>query len=78
MSISIHRHIVAAVRSLGRLALAAALPAALAALAAPDAQAQGTGRITGVVTGENGQPIPAVQVVVVNTNVGAVTGSDGR
>ena len=41
--------------------------------------AQGTtGRITGQVTGENGQPLSGANVVVVGTQIGTLTGADGR
>jgi TonB-linked SusC/RagA family outer membrane protein len=63
---------------LRRLALAAILPTVLVAISALDAGAQGTGRIFGTITGESGQPVPEVRVLVVNTTIGAVTGADGR
>ena len=37
-----------------------------------------TGRITGTVTGETGQPLVGVQVVVTGTRLGAITGDNGR
>ena len=40
--------------------------------------AQGPGRITGVVTAETGVPVENVQVSVVGTRLGALTGEDGR
>jgi len=44
---------------------------------AQDPAAQ-SGRVTGVVNSETGQPVPGAQVTVVGTSVGAVTGDDGR
>jgi len=39
---------------------------------------QGTGRITGTVTTETGQPVEGAQVSIPSTRNGAVTGADGR
>ena len=44
----------------------------------PAASAQQTGRITGTVTGQDGQPINGAYVSVVGTRYGAVSGNDGR
>ncbi|HEU4565454.1 MAG TPA: SusC/RagA family TonB-linked outer membrane protein [Gemmatimonadaceae bacterium] len=57
------------------LAAIGALPHPLPAQAGA---ARGTERITGVVRDEGGQPLPAAQVGVVGTGLGAVTGDDGR
>lgn len=53
---------------------------ALACLAftAPSVSAQGTGQITGVVTGTAGAPVAGARVVVVGTTRAANTGPDGR
>jgi TonB-linked SusC/RagA family outer membrane protein len=61
-------------------ALALSWAAGFAALAlSPDAlAAQGTGRITGTVTGEGRQPISDVQVTIPNTRYGATTNVEGH
>ena len=62
------------------LAILELAPAALLlAMAASPLSAQGGAeRITGTVTNETGIPLPAVQVSVVGTTLGALTGEDGR
>ena len=50
----------------------------LLALVATGASAQGTGRVTGVVTDAAGTPLSGVSVSVAGTALGAVTGPDGR
>jgi TonB-linked SusC/RagA family outer membrane protein len=51
----------------------------LLALIVPSAvRAQATGRITGTVTAEGGQPVPGVNVIVVGTTLGAVANDSGR
>ncbi|MDB4878778.1 MAG: TonB-dependent outer membrane protein SusC/RagA [Gemmatimonadetes bacterium] len=62
------------------LALAAA-PLAPAVLDAPlfaQVPLQGTGRITGTVTGDAAQPVEGVQVSLANTRYGALTNAAGR
>lgn len=54
-----------------------AIVALLSLLALP-ALAQSTGRISGRVTGSQGQPLGGVVVVASDTNAAAVTSSDGR
>jgi TonB-dependent starch-binding outer membrane protein SusC len=63
-----------------RLALALALAAmALATATLSDPLlAQGTGRVTGLVTGDNGQPIEGVQLTLANTRYGALSNASGR
>ncbi len=52
---------------------------ALAAIpVASHAQAGTSGTISGVVTGEAGQPIAGVQVMIPGRGIGAATGTDGR
>jgi TonB-linked SusC/RagA family outer membrane protein len=51
---------------------------ALALAAAGPLQAQTTGRVTGIVRNEQGQPIASANVVVQGTRIGALTGVDGR
>ena len=62
------------------LAVLKLAPAAfmLALAAAPLLAQGGSERITGAVTNETGIGLPAVQVTVVGTNLGALTGEDGR
>ena len=75
----------------GRRRLAQVAAAALALAGAPgavlmlapqplaaQAGVQQTGRVTGTVTGDAGQPLPAVQLSIVGTGLGAATGDDGR
>ena len=77
-----HRRARAAARVATALALtcapALAIVAAPAALGAQGTVPQGTERITGRVTAEGDIPLPGVQVVVVGTRTGAVTGDNGR
>ena len=73
MSHSLRQRTSAAIRLLAALALALVAPGALGAQdPAP------TGRISGTVTNETGQPLEGAQVTVVATRSGAVTGADGR
>ena len=55
--------------------LASAAPRPLAAQLVP---AQAAERIEGRVLGEMGQPLPGVQIVLVGTRLGAMTGDNGR
>ena len=41
-------------------------------------QAQSTGRLTGIVTNEQGQPVASASVVLKGTRIGTLTGADGR
>jgi TonB-linked SusC/RagA family outer membrane protein len=50
----------------------------LALVAAGPLQAQGTGRVTGVVRNEQGQPIASASVMVQGTRIGALTDAEGR
>jgi hypothetical protein len=75
----------AAARLAAALALAGApagvltlLPATLGAQEPAAPAAAGTGRITGTVTTDAGQPIAGAQVTIPNTTLGALTGTDGR
>jgi TonB-linked SusC/RagA family outer membrane protein len=68
---------VAAAAALTWAPVAAMSLAAVAFIARP-ADAQTTGRITGTVTNEGGQPLASVQVAIPNTQIGAVSGPDGR
>ena len=53
--------------------------ALVAAILVPTAlSAQGTGRITGTVTGDGAQPLPDVQISLVGTSFGTVTDERGR
>jgi TonB-linked SusC/RagA family outer membrane protein len=61
-----------------RLLQALACLALLVGLGATPLAAQGTGRVTGTVTGADGAPLADVQVAVVGTTLGARTGPDGR
>ena len=60
--------------ALGPAALLPTITNPLHAQAAPRA----AGRVTGVVTGDGGTPLPNVQVQLVGTRFGAITGDDGR
>ena len=62
------------------LALGAAplLPAVTNPLHAQTPAPRGTGRVVGVVTDQAGQPLPSVQVLIVGTTLGTLTGPDGR
>jgi TonB-linked SusC/RagA family outer membrane protein len=64
-------------RTLAALLRAAACLALLLTAAVPLA-AQGTGRVTGTVTGAGGEPVADATVVVVGTTLSARTGADGR
>jgi len=64
-------------RTLAALLRAAACLALLLLAAVPLA-AQGTGRISGTVSGSGGEPIADATVVVVGTTLAARTGPDGR
>ena len=66
-----------AARSFGSLALACIINA-LATLVPPVLHAQGTARITGVVNSDQGTPIIGAQVTVEGTNLGSLTGDNGR
>jgi TonB-linked SusC/RagA family outer membrane protein len=66
-----------AIRLIATLTLACAV-GTVALLTPRPAAAQATGRITGVVTSDQGTPIPGAQVVVDGTAVGAVSGDNGR
>lgn len=58
---------------------ALSLGLALAVAGSGEVLAQQTGTIQGTVTdAENGQPLPGVNVVIVGTQMGAATGSDGQ
>jgi len=62
-----------------RYLAAVGLVLSLLALSAPDASAQGTGRIVGrVVEGQQGAPVAGATVEVVGTDQSAVTALDGR
>jgi TonB-linked SusC/RagA family outer membrane protein len=65
-------------RLFAALARAAACLALLLGLGAVPLAAQGTGRISGTVTGAGGEPIADATVVVVGTTLAARTGPDGR
>ena len=75
----VHRPTRAAARWAAALALSWAAGLAVVALS-PGAlpSQQGTGRITGTVTGEARQPLSDVQVTIPNTRYGAVTNAEGR
>ena len=55
-----------------------AIAAAPSVLTAQDLQPVSINRITGTVTGDAGQPLPGVQVLVVGTRMGAISGDNGR
>jgi TonB-dependent starch-binding outer membrane protein SusC len=55
-----------------------ALLALLLSLAPVTTEAQGTGRITGVVASEDGRPVPAAQITVATTALRAVSDTAGR
>ena len=66
-------------RALTRTVAALALTwTAGAALVPSPLAAQSQGRITGVVTGDNGQPLADAQITIAATRNGAATGPDGR
>lgn len=65
-------------RAMSALLRAAACLALLLGLGAVPLAAQGTGRITGTVTGAEGAPVADATVVVVGTTLSARTGADGR
>ncbi len=65
-------------RPIAALLRAAACLALLLGLGAVPLAAQGTGRISGTVTGTAGEPIADATVVVVGTTLAARTGADGR
>ena len=62
------------------LAALAATPLAVGAigLTPTTLQAQESGRVSGIVTDDAGQPVPQVQVVLVGTRFGALTDQQGR
>ena len=66
-----------ATRLIATLTLACAV-SAVALLVPRPLAAQMTGRVTGVVTSDQGAPIVGAQVVVEGTTLGASTGADGR
>jgi TonB-dependent starch-binding outer membrane protein SusC len=78
LSNRVHRPTGTATRWAATLSLSWA--AGFAALALmPDAlAAQGTGRITGTVTGDGRQPLSDVQLSILNTRLGATTNAQGR
>lgn len=51
---------------------------ALALVAATGLQAQSTGRLTGTVTNEQGQPVASASVMLKGTRIGTLTGVDGK
>ncbi len=51
---------------------------ALALLAPSGLHAQGTGRLTGTVTNEQGQPVASASVMLKGTRIGTLTGVDGK
>jgi outer membrane receptor for ferrienterochelin and colicins len=61
-----------------RAAVAVPAVAVATAAAAQQPAAVATGRVTGVVTDENRQPVAGAQVSVSGTTLGALTGFDGR
>jgi TonB-linked SusC/RagA family outer membrane protein len=65
-------------RLAGALFRAAACLALLLGLGAVPLHAQGTGRVSGTVTGAAGEPVADATVVVVGTTLNARTGADGR
>src|SRR5512143_437614 len=50
----------------------------LALVAASGLQAQSTGRLTGTVTNEQGQPVSSASVMLRGTRIGTLTGADGK
>ena len=66
-----------ATRLIATLTLACAV-GTVALLAPQPLAAQGTARITGVVTSDQGTPVAGAQVVVEGTALGALTSDDGR
>lgn len=60
------------------ICLAGALMAAASSRAGAQVVPAGSERISGTVTGETGQPLPGVQVTIVDTRLGGVTGDNGR
>src|SRR5512143_836392 len=50
----------------------------LALVAASGLQAQSTGRLTGTVTNEQGQPVASASVMLKGTRIGTLTGVDGK
>jgi TonB-linked SusC/RagA family outer membrane protein len=80
---SLDRPVTAAVRPYDhfarvRISLALLTLALAPLLAWHTAGAQAMGRVTGAILSESGQPVPSVQIIVVGTTIGAVSGSDGR
>ena len=75
MNVSRHRPLRGTQLITGAALAAAAL---LAGLHPATARAQGTERISGTVTSDQGIPIPGAQVVVQGTTLGAYTSDDGR
>ncbi len=58
--------------------LPGALPVAPAGLLGAQQPAAATGRVTGTVRNEGGQPLAGAQVTIQGTRLGSVTGADGR
>lgn len=77
-NVSPRRALSAAVASVLRCSRVALVLAVSAAIGATQLQAQATGRITGTVRGDAGQPIENAQVQVVGTQLATVSGADGR
>ena len=68
-----------ALRLLAPLSIVCAGPGLLLfSSAAANAQVSPAGTITGVVTGQAGEPVLGVQVVIPGRGIGATTGTDGR
>ena len=65
------------VRFIARVATAAGIAAALWPLAACEAQAPRTAVLSGVITNLNGVPLAKVEVMIVNTDLRAVTNDSG-
>jgi TonB-linked SusC/RagA family outer membrane protein len=66
------------VRTAARLLSPLALVGLLALLPNITEAQVGTGTVTGIVTGDAGQPLSGVNVVVPGQGIGALTGTDGR
>jgi TonB-linked SusC/RagA family outer membrane protein len=74
----VHRPTRAAARWAAALGLTWAAGFAAVILSPGALAAQESGRITGTVTGDRGEPLTAVQVAIPNTRFGATTSADGR